>query len=131
MENKKNDSNNLGNNNVETCNCTIIHEELVNEVSKSIPDDETLYDLADLFKVFGDSTRIKVLCALFQAEMCVCDIAALLGMTQSAISHQLRVLKQTRLVKYRREGKVVYYSLDDEHVKSIFDQGLIHISEKR
>lgn len=115
---------------VETCNCTIIHEELVNKVKGCIPKEETLYDLAELFKVFGDTTRIKILCALFQAEMCVCDMAALLGMTQSAISHQLRVLKQTRLVKFRKEGKVVYYSLDDEHVKQIFDQGLIHINEK-
>jgi ArsR family transcriptional regulator len=119
------------NKNIDTCNCTIIHEDIIKKASESIPDEETLYDLADLFKVFGDSTRIKVLCALFQTEMCVCDIAALLGMTQSAISHQLRVLKQARLVKYKREGKVVYYSLDDEHVKSIFDQGLIHISEKK
>jgi len=117
-------------NNIESCNCTIIHEDIINKVKECIPEEETLYDLADLFKVLGDSTRIKILCALFQAEMCVCDIAALLGMTQSAISHQLRVLKQARLVKYKREGKVVYYSLDDEHVKSIFDQGLIHISEK-
>jgi ArsR family transcriptional regulator len=116
--------------NVENCSCTIIHEDVVNKVKTCIPQEETLYDLADLFKILGDSTRIKILCALFQAEMCVCDIAALLGMTQSAISHQLRVLKQARLVKYRKEGKVVYYSLEDEHVKSIFDQGLIHIAEK-
>lgn len=121
----------MENNKIDSCNCTIIHEDLVNKVKDSIPEEETLYDLADLFKVLGDSTRIKVLCALFQSEMCVCDIAALLGMTQSAISHQLRVLKQARLVKYKREGKVVYYSLDDDHVKSIFDQGLIHISEKK
>ena len=118
------------NNNIENCNCTIIHEDVVNKVKECIPEEETLYDLADLFKIFGDTTRIKILCGLFQAEMCVCDIAALLGMTQSAISHQLRVLKQARLVKYRKEGKVVYYSLEDEHVKRIFDQGLIHISEK-
>ena len=117
-------------NNIENCNCTIIHEDVVNKVKSCIPEDETLYDLADLFKTFGDTTRIKILYGLFQAEMCVCDIAALLGMTQSAISHQLRVLKQARLVKYRKEGKVVYYSLEDEHVKRIFDQGLIHISEK-
>lgn len=117
--------------NIESCNCSIIHEDVINEVKKHIPQEEALYDLADLFKVLGDSTRIKILCALFQAEMCVCDISALLGMTQSAISHQLRVLKQARLVKYRKDGKVVYYSLDDEHVKSIFDQGLIHISEKK
>ncbi|ERI92396.1 putative transcriptional repressor SmtB [Clostridiales bacterium oral taxon 876 str. F0540] len=116
--------------NIENCSCTIIHEDVVNKVKDCIPREEMLYDLADLFKILGDSTRIKILCALFQAEMCVCDIAALLGMTQSAISHQLRVLKQARLVKNRKEGKVVYYSLEDEHVKSIFDQGLIHIAEK-
>ncbi|MBC2581626.1 helix-turn-helix transcriptional regulator [Clostridium sp. DJ247] len=114
----------------ETCNCTIIHEDIINKVKENIPLEETLYDLAELFKVFGDTTRIKIICALFQAEMCVCDMAALLGMTQSAISHQLRVLKQARLVKYRKEGKVVYYSLDDEHVKAIFDQGLMHIKER-
>lgn len=117
-------------NNIESCSCTVIHEDVVNRVKACIPQEETLYELADLFKIFGDTTRIKILCVLFQAEMCVCDIAMLLGMTQSAISHQLRVLKQSRLVKYRKEGKVVYYSLDDEHVKSIFDQGLIHIREK-
>jgi len=117
--------------NVENCNCSIIHEDVVNIVKENIPKEEILYDLADLFKVLGDSTRIKILCALFQAEMCVCDIAMLFGMTQSAISHQLRVLKQARLVKYRKDGKVVYYSLDDDHVKSIFDQGLIHIVEKK
>jgi ArsR family transcriptional regulator, lead/cadmium/zinc/bismuth-responsive transcriptional repressor len=116
--------------NIESCNCTIIHEDVVNRVKESIPKEEVLYDLAELFKVFGDSTRIKILCALFQSEMCVCDIAALLGMNQSAVSHQLRVLKQARLVKYRKEGKVVYYSLDDEHIKHIFDQGLIHINER-
>ena len=92
--------------------------------------DDTLYQLADLFKVFGDSTRIRILWALHEAEMCVCDIAVLLNMTQSAISHQLRVLKQANLVKNRKEGKVVYYSLVDDHVREIFDQGLIHINEK-
>ena len=96
-----------------------------------MPEEELLYDLGDFFKILGDSTRIKILSALFQSEMCVCDIAALLGMTQSAISHQLRVLKQGRLVKHRKEGKVVYYSLDDDHIKHIVDQGLTHISEKR
>ena len=115
--------------NIEFCNCSIIHEDVVERVRKSIPQEETLYDLAELFKVFGDSTRIRILCVLFETEMCVCDIAALLNMTQSAISHQLRVLKNARLVKYRREGKVVFYSLDDQHVKQIFDQGLIHINE--
>lgn len=115
---------------IESCNCSIIHEDVINDVKHSIPEEEVLYDLAELFKVFGDSTRIKILCALFKAEMCVCDMAALFSMSQSAISHQLRVLKQARLVKYRRDGKVVYYSLDDEHVKAIFDQGLNHIIER-
>jgi len=115
---------------IDTCNCNVIHEDVVKRVKETIPQEETLYDLADLFKTFGDSTRIKIICALFQSEMCVCDIAALLGMNQSAISHQLRVLKQARLVKYRKEGKVVYYSLDDDHVKGIFDQGLAHLNEK-
>ena len=95
-----------------------------------MPQEESLYNLAELFKVFGDSTRIRILCALHEAEMCVCDIAVLLNMTQSAISHQLRVLKQANLVKNRKEGKVVYYSLVDDHVREIFDQGLIHINEK-
>ncbi|MDR2342824.1 MAG: metalloregulator ArsR/SmtB family transcription factor [Campylobacteraceae bacterium] len=99
-------------------------------VKESLPKEEILFDLAELFKVFGDSTRVKILYALFQSEMCVCDIAALLGMTKSAISHQLRVLKQSKLVKFKKDGKVVYYSLDDEHVKNIFDQAFIHVSEK-
>lgn len=116
-------------NNLDNCNCTIIHEDTINRVKGNIPEDEILYDLADLFKVFGDTTRVKILCALLQEEMCVCDIATLLGMNQSAISHQLRVLKQARLVKPRRDGKVVYYSLQDEHVQCIFDQGLTHIKE--
>ncbi|HNR05296.1 MAG TPA: metalloregulator ArsR/SmtB family transcription factor [Bacillota bacterium] len=115
---------------IESCSCSMIHEDAVSKVRNSMPEEETLYDLAELFKVFGDTTRIKILCALFESEMCVCDIAALLSMNQSAISHQLRVLKQARLVKYRKEGKVVYYSLDDEHVKQIFDQGLVHIRER-
>lgn len=116
--------------NMERCSCTIIHEEVVNKVKEHMLQDEVLYDLADLFKVFGDTTRVKILYALFSSEMCVCDIAVLLGMNQSAISHQLRILKQARLVKYRREGKVVYYSLDDEHIMHIFDQGLTHVNER-
>ena len=116
---------------LDRCEITVIHEDVVNRVSKNLPDEEDLYDLAELFKVFGDSTRVRILCALDEAEMCVCDIAALLNMTQSAISHQLRVLKQARLVKNRKEGKVVYYSLDDDHVKSIFNQGLMHIKERQ
>ncbi len=114
----------------EFCNCTIIHEDVVRKVKLNMPQEERLYDLAEIFKVFGDTTRIKILYALFEEEMCVCDIAALLGMTQSAISHQLRVLKSAGLVKYRKEGKVVYYSLDDDHVKNIFDQGFNHINHK-
>lgn len=117
-------------NQFERCDCNIIHEEIVRRVGQRMPPEENLYDLAELFKVFGDTTRIKILCALVEAEMCVCDIAALLNMTQSSISHQLRVLKQARLVRYRRDGKIVYYSIDDEHVKQIFDQGLIHLNEK-
>lgn len=113
------------------CDCEVIHEDVVNSVRSKMPKEETLYDLADLFKVFGDSTRIRILWALEEAEMCVCDIAYLLNMTQSAISHQLRVLKQAKLVRNRKEGKVVYYSLDDEHVRMIFDQGLAHINEER
>ncbi len=116
---------------VETCDCNVIHEDIVNKVKGQMPPEETLYDLAELFKVFGDSTRIKILWALDEAELCVCDIAFLLNMTQSAISHQLRALKQAKLVKNRREGKVIYYSLDDEHVKRIFEQGLIHIREEK
>ncbi|MDF2521042.1 MAG: transcriptional regulator, ArsR family [Clostridia bacterium] len=114
----------------DSCSCTIIHDDVVNKVKALMPQEEKLYDLAELFKVFGDTTRIKILCSLFESEMCVCDIAALLGMNQSAISHQLRVLKQARLVKFRKDGKVVYYSLDDEHIKQIFDQGLNHINER-
>jgi ArsR family transcriptional regulator len=112
------------------CDCNLIHKETVEYVAGKMPAEEDLYDLAELFKVFGDSTRIKILCALTEAEMCVCDIAALLNMTQSSISHQLRILKQARLVRYRRDGKVVYYSIDDDHVKQIFDQGLVHLNEK-
>lgn len=112
------------------CDCATIHQDVIEIVRSNMPSEESLYDIAELFKVFGDTTRIKIICALFEAEMCVCDIAKLLNMTQSAISHQLRVLKQARLVKYRRDGKIVYYSLDDEHIKHIFNQGLEHISEE-
>lgn len=113
------------------CEIEAIHQETVEMVKEKLPQEEILYDLGDFFKIFGDTTRIKILSALYQSEMCVCDIAITLGMTQSAISHQLRVLKQGRLVKYRKEGKVVYYSLDDEHVIHIIEQGLTHIGEKR
>jgi ArsR family transcriptional regulator len=112
---------------IERCSATVVHEDTVEQVKEKMPEDECLFDLAELFKVFGDTTRVKILFALFTAEMCVCDLTALLGLTQSAVSHQLRVLKQARLIKYRKQGKMVYYSLDDEHVKRIFDQGLAHI----
>ena len=114
---------------VERCEYIHAHQELVDKVNREMPDEEILYDLAELFKIFGDSTRIRILYVLFESEMCVCDIAALLNMTQSAISHQLRVLKQARLVKYRREGKTVFYSLADGHVRTILGQGMEHVAE--
>ena len=105
------------------------HEQSLKKVHEMIPKDETLFDLADLFKLFGDTTRIKILYALSESELCVCAIAELLGMTQSAISHQLRALKNARLVKARRDGKTVFYSLADDHVKTIIDQGIEHVKE--
>lgn len=111
------------------CDFMHAHDEAIEKVLQDMPPEETLYDLAELYKVFGDTTRIKILYALFEAELCVCDIAQLLGMTQSAISHQLRVLKQSRLVKFRREGKTVFYSLADDHVKTIIGNGMEHICE--
>lgn len=111
------------------CNCTILHEDVIHKVRQDMPEEGLLYDLAELFKVFGDSTRIRILYALSASEMCVCDIAALLGMTQSAISHQLRILKSARLVKNRKAGKVVFYTLDDSHVADMFAQGLEHVKE--
>ena len=114
---------------IDRCDCEVIHEETVALARDRMPPEEDLYNLAELFKVFGDSTRIRILCALDEAEMCVCDIAYLLNMTQSAISHQLRVLKQASLVRNRKDGKIVYYALNDQHVKMIFDQGMNHIRE--
>ena len=105
------------------------YTQVVEKVANELPDEEILYDVAELFKVFGDSTRVRIICALFESEMCVCGIAEVLGMTQSAISHQLRVLKQARLVKYRREGKTVFYSLADAHIKTIFNQAFEHVME--
>ena len=115
--------------NAPECEFLYVHEEIVQQVNQVMPQEETLFDLAELFKVFGDSTRIKILYVLFEAVMCVCDIAQLLGMTQSAISHQLQVLKKSKLVKYRRDGKTVFYSLADDHVRSILDQGMEHVAE--
>lgn len=112
------------------CKCAVIHEDIVESVMQAMPEEDKLYDLAEFFKVFGDTTRIRIICALFEAEMCVCDIAHTLSMSHSSISHQLRVLKAAKLVKPRRDGKTVYYSLDDDHVKTIFDQGLLHLSHK-
>ena len=111
------------------CDASEIHEDLLKIVNDTIPEETELYDLAELFKVFGDSTRIKILFVLYEGEMCVYDIAQTLDMTQSSISHQLRVLKQNRLVKFRKEGKIVFYSLADEHVFSIIEQGLEHVRE--
>ena len=114
---------------IECCELMYVHKDIVEKVREEMPDEEELYDLAELFKIFGDSTRIKILYLLFESEMCVCDIAQLLNMTQSAISHQLRALKQSKLVKYRREGKTVFYSLADGHVRTIIDQGMEHVKE--
>ena len=115
--------------NVECCDFIHAHEELVEKVRRELPGEDTLYDLTELFRIFGDSTRIKILYVLFESEMCVCDIAQLLGMTQSAISHQLRVLRSSKLVKFRRDGKTLYYSLADEHVCRIISQGMEHVEE--
>lgn len=105
------------------------HDLKISELKKQMPDEDTLYDLAELFKCFGDSTRIRILFALFESEMCVCDLADTLNMTQSAVSHQLKILKQTKLISNRREGKSVIYRLADAHVSSIIAQGMEHITE--
>lgn len=106
-----------------------VHEEIVSEVLEKLPDDDTIYDLAELFKVFGDSTRTKILSCLEIRDLCVCDIASCLNMTKSAVSHQLRILRSAKLVKTKKNGKEVIYSLDDEHVSKIFECGLSHINE--
>lgn len=109
--------------------CTVLHEDTVKKVKKVMPEDGLIYDMAEFFKVFADSTRMKIILALMEAELCVCDIANIVQTTQSAISHQLRILKQSKLVKYRKDGKVVYYSLDDEHIEQIVKKGREHIEE--
>lgn len=114
---------------VECCDFIHAHEDLIERVREKMPGEDTLYDLTELFRIFGDSTRVRILYVLLESEMCVCDIAALLGMTQSAISHQLRALKNARLVKSRRDGRTVFYALADDHVKTIIDEGLEHVSE--
>ena len=114
---------------MEQCGFLCVHEDVVQKVKSQMPPDEMLYDLAELFKIFGDTTRIKILYALFEAELCVCDMAQLLGLSQTAVSHQLRVLKGNKLVKFRREGKTVFYSLADDHVRRIINQGMEHVEE--
>lgn len=111
------------------CEYMHAHPEVIEKITRDMPDDDTLIDLAELFKVFGDSTRIKILTALKVGELCVCDISRVVGMTDSAVSHQLKILKNARLVKFRRDGKTVFYSLADDHVNSILEQGQEHISE--
>lgn len=111
------------------CEDNRVHNEVCEQVTAEMPDENDLYDVAELFKIFGDSTRIRILSALAQAEMCVCDIAIVLNMTKSAVSHQLRILRQAKLVKNRRNGKEIFYSLDDDHVESIIDLALEHVKE--
>ena len=115
---------------VPCCEAFEVHEDKIRAAYEQMPDEDELYDLAELFKVFGDSTRIRILFVLFQSEMCVCDLAQSLNMNQSAISHQLRELKQAKLIKRRREGKSVYYSLDESHVRMILSMGMEHAKEQ-
>lgn len=111
------------------CEEEMVHSDALEKVRSLLPEDEVLYDLAELFKIFGDTTRVKILYALLEEELCVCDLAGLMDVTQSAVSHQLRLLKASKLVKFRREGKTVYYSLADDHVTRILSQGMEHILE--
>ena len=115
---------------VECCDVTCVHNQIIEAVKEKMPAEELLNELADFYKVFGDATRIKILCVLLRSEMCVCDLAEMLGMTQSAISHQLRILKDANLVGNRREGKTVYYYLSDDHVRAIVAQGFEHLIEE-
>lgn len=114
----------------EQCEVTAVHPDVVAQVRAALPDEDTLYDLAELFKVFGDSTRTRILSALSCRELCVCDLSELLGMTKSAVSHQLRILRQTKLVRARRQGREVRYALDDDHVSEIFRLALTHLQEE-
>ncbi len=115
---------------VETCGIHEEHNDVIDKVRNKLPDDEVMFELSDFYKAFADSTRIKIMCALLETELCVCDISKIINISQSAVSHQLRVLRQARLVKYRKDGKTVYYSLDDHHVELLIKQGLEHISHK-
>ena len=116
---------------IEFCKTLIIHDDLVLKAQKNMPDENLIREIGDFFKVLGEPTRIKIVNALFISEMCVCDLAAVLQMNQPAISHQLKILKQAGLVRYRKDGKIVYYALHDEHVKHIYEQGMIHIKEQK
>ena len=115
---------------IESCSFLCVHEDLVEKGRESLPEMERLLRLADLFKTFGDGTRVRILYVLLEAEVCVCDLATLLGMNQSAISHQLRILKQARLIKARRDGKAVFYSLADDHVATLLRNWMEHICEE-
>lgn len=114
----------------EVCECHHVHSDVLEKVEPALPDEDMLYSIAELFKVFGDSTRTRIISALFEEELCVCDIADLLKMTKSAVSHQLRTLRQTKIVKSRRSGKEIYYSLADDHIIKIYQMALEHLSEK-
>lgn len=116
-------------NEIPHCEFIHAHPETIGKIKAAMPDDDTLIDLSELFKVFGDSTRIKILSALSGGELCVCDISTAVGMTSSAVSHQLKILKSAGLVSFRREGKTVFYALADDHVTTILNQGLEHINE--
>ena len=118
-------------NSLEICEVPVIHEDVLARVRVEMPDDDPIYEVSELFKVFGDATRARIICALNIEEMCVCDLSALLNMTQSAISHQLRLLKVSRIVKSRKQGRVVYYSLDDAHIEQIFAMAFDHVMEER
>ncbi|MEN8908069.1 MAG: metalloregulator ArsR/SmtB family transcription factor [Clostridiales bacterium] len=120
---------NKTNNEVEICDVNVIHKEKIENVTKKLITEDQYQNMSELYKVFSDKTRLKIISILLNQEMCVCDISFVLKMNQSAISHQLKVLKQMRLVKYRRKGKVVYYSLNDKHVSQIFEIGFEHINE--
>ena len=115
---------------IDSCAYLCVHEDVVAKVQANLPQTEQLLRLADLFKNFGDGTRVRILYVLLEAEVCVCDLATLLGMTQSAVSHQLRILRDARLIKARREGKTVFYSLADDHVATLLKQGMEHICEE-
>ena len=118
-------------NETDLCKVTVIHDDIVQKVRSGITDEKFLRKMAEMFKVLNDPTRLKIINALLISEMCVCDIAALMEMTQPTISHHLKIMRQSELIKYRRDGKIVYYSLDDEHISVLFQNGLEHALEKK